>query len=969
MISRQQDILRPLLIIDLWIGSLTLIPGIFLGASLWTLLLVLPLVGVFYLLRLAKDGETTISINLAVVALFLQVYLIDTGLYEFSGSFLLQIPVLIGVFLFHSIGVAGVRTTGLISLIVCQILVGTGLSPRLLFPEVAPTVGWNNLIMFSTVLSTVLSLAVLQVFATIGKQKDNDLELRQANLMALLENTRDAVWSVDKSLRLVSFNSNYKKLFRQVLGRDPEVGYKLFSESTGQQKLDWENWFGRVWKGETFSVDFDFEMPGVGLRTFEFTFNPVVREFEVIGAVAKAADVTSRKVALEEQKQMNESLGHLLQEHKEAQDILEQQRLFLDKLISHLPIGVYVKKVSENLSYSLWNQELEEMFGLPAADVIGKTDAEVFQNAGEIAHYLATDQMVLRDREPILIQKLSIRSGNEQLFARTFKIPLLDANGEVESILGILENITDLVHSQQELERSEKRWNYALSGSRDAVWDVDLITRESFFSTVFSEMLGYKAFETLKENWEDLVHPDDLAKAWNQFVDHLEGKTHFYECEYRMRKKDGSYFWVLDRGKVAETDNDGNPVRVIGTFSNIDDRKKLEQEYRLALEKAEEANKAKNLFLSTMSHEIRTPMNGVIGIIELLIRENPRADQKENLEALKYSADNLMLLLNDILDFSKIDAGKMDLAAVPFPLQQTVVNATRAHQNTAKSKDILLNCTIDPELPKTVTGDPLRLQQVLNNLISNAIKFTQEGQVDVFAEHLESEEGFVTVRFTVADSGIGIEGKFLPHLFDHFTQASSETTRRYGGTGLGLAICKRLVDVMGGKLEVSSKPDEGTRFWFTLKYEVSEKSPDVKDLLISDTSSLQCMQVLLVEDNPMNIFVTRKFLERWQVQIDDANNGKEALFAVQKKRYDLILMDLQMPEMDGFEAATQMRKGGLKTPIVALSANASSEARDKVIQSGMNEFMSKPFNPEALLQTLLKYYKPRKPSSGPGQLF
>ncbi len=639
----------------------------------------------------------------------------------------------------------------------------------------------------------------------------------------------------------------------------------------------------------------------------------------------------------------------------------QQQSSFLNNLIAHLPIGVFVKNVKDDLRYTLWNKELENLFFLTEEAVLGKKDEDVFKEAGEIESYLATDQLVLKEKEPIMIQKLSIQAGNKQIFARTFKIPIFDSNGEVDSILGILENITDVVNSQQELENAEKRWNYALSGSRDAVWDVNLITDETFFSPMFNEMLGYEAHEKIAEKWEFLVHPEDLVRSWNLFVDHLEGKTSFYECEYRLRGKNGDYFWVLDRGKVAEFDAEGNPSRVIGTYSNIDYRKKLESEYIIAIQKAEEASKAKSLFLSTMSHEIRTPMNGVIGIINILINENAHAEQKDNLEALKYSANNLMYLLNDILDFNKIDAGKIDIEERSFDLYYILQNTLKSFVNTAKEKRLELNLSASNNFPKAVIGDPLRLNQIFNNLISNAVKFTHSGgvKVEAITENLSADE--IQIRFSIIDTGIGIDEAFLPQLFDQFTQASNDTTRKFGGSGLGLAICKSLVKLLGSELHVKSKKDEGSEFWFSLNFKIDKsKEENKREQILPAEIGFPGMQLLLVEDNQMNVMVAKNFLNKWDIQTDLATNGKEALVAVQKKRYDIILMDLQMPEMDGFEATKHLRLAGFQTPIFALTANVNSETKAQVIACGMNEYISKPFNPEELFQKIEKYYKPKK---------
>ncbi|MBC7694622.1 MAG: PAS domain S-box protein [Burkholderiales bacterium] len=647
---------------------------------------------------------------------------------------------------------------------------------------------------------------------------------------------------------------------------------------------------------------------------------------------------------------------------KEAEIKQDQQSLFLNKLIDHLPLGLFVKNVKHNLSYTLWNTELEKLFALKQEDVLGKTDQEIFHQLGEIENYLATDNMVLETKEPLLIEKLNIQVGNTQVIARTFKIPILNSLGEVEQIIGILENITDVVKAQQELEMSGKRWNYALSGSRDAVWDINLVTSETFYSPIFNEMLGYLDSEFVKSEWEELVHPDDLKEAWQKFTRHIAGETPYFECEYRLRKKDNTYIWVLDRGKIAESDDDGTATRVIGTFSDITYRKNLEQQYLNALQKAEESSKAKSMFLSIMSHEIRTPMNGVIGIINLLLSDEPKPAQMENLSALKFSADHLMFLLNDILDFSKIDADKLLIEESCFNLISLLKNSMKPLVPLAKQKGLNLKLNISQNMPEALFSDPLRLGQIFSNLLSNAIKFTPSGNILVEAIVQEKGEDYVNICFSFTDSGIGIDKDYLPLIFEEFTQASTDTTRKYGGTGLGLAISKRLVKKLGGDLQVQNNKEEGTKFWFNLNIRIDKTQQTEFTSGVDKVTKkpLKGMNILLVEDNKINVFVANKFLTRWGIETDVANNGKEALSCVLNKKYDLILMDLQMPEMDGFEAALTIRKTGVQTPIYALTANVLAEVKQQVTESGMDDYISKPFNPDDLYEKISKHYTPPK---------
>jgi CheY-like chemotaxis protein len=359
-------------------------------------------------------------------------------------------------------------------------------------------------------------------------------------------------------------------------------------------------------------------------------------------------------------------------------------------------------------------------------------------------------------------------------------------------------------------------------------------------------------------------------------------------------------------------------------------------------------------------------MNGVIGIINLLLNSTPKPEQQDNLNALKYAADNLLYLLNDILDFNKIDAGKLDLEEKSFNLYECLESTLKSFSNAAKSKGLNIRLEASNNFPKAILGDRMRLNQVLNNLISNAIKFTEKGEVGLYVKLEEMNGDWIRTSFKVWDTGIGIDQEFLPKLFEQFSQASSDTTRKYGGSGLGLAICQRLVSILGGELKVSSVAQKGTEFWFSLDFKIDKLY--VEPSVSREEKSLSAfpgMQLLLVEDNAMNVFVAKQFLKGWQIEVDVAETGKDALLCVQRKQYDLILMDLQMPVMDGFESASLMRKSGIKTPIFALSANVNLEAKELAMAKGMNDYITKPFNPTELMQKINAIYKPKKKANDP----
>jgi len=548
--------------------------------------------------------------------------------------------------------------------------------------------------------------------------------------------------------------------------------------------------------------------------------------------------------------------------------------------------------------------------------------------------------------------------------------------------------ITKASEREKTIKKSEQRFALAMQGANDGLWDWNMRGDDVYYSHRWKEMLGYEDNELKNKlsTWEELVHPEDKDSTYEEINEYIQGKKEKFEKEIRMQHKDGFYINILSRAFVLRDGKTGEPVRLVGTHIDITARKQYEQklsEQKDTLEKrvkertkelenlnvdlmhakdvAENASKEKSNFLANMSHEIRTPMNGIIGLTDLALRTNLNDKQRVYLTKLRSSADVLLHILNDILDFSKIEAGKFELENNIFKINSVIQGVLDIFNVKAKEKGIKLQLEYDDTLPEFVTGDSVRVTQILSNLISNAIKFTEKGQVTLEVKSSDIKD---CINISVCDTGIGITRDQQAKLFDSFTQADSSTSRKYGGTGLGLAISKNLIHLMKGEIELESEPGKGSCFKFML-YLPKDSGKDVNDKTVTENNGeylsllLQNKHVLLVEDTLTNQLIANEFLTQAGMKVDVANNGKEAVEMAGENTYDIVLMDIQMPVMDGYEATREIRKldSYLQIPIVAMTANALKEDKIKSHGAGMNGHISKPLDIDNVVTRLESFFE------------
>ncbi len=537
--------------------------------------------------------------------------------------------------------------------------------------------------------------------------------------------------------------------------------------------------------------------------------------------------------------------------------------------------------------------------------------------------------------------------------AIAYSIPIVK-EGRTVGLRGIFLDISERKRTELALKESENKFRVLAEKSLVGVYIVQ-DWKFKYVNPRFAEMFGYSVEEMIsKMGPRDIASADDLEKIADGIQDKLVGENGPLYYEIIGITKKGDLVNILVFGSM--TSYESSPA-VVGTALDITERKHIEEDLMIAKEAAEAAARAKSEFLANMSHEIRTPMNAVIGMTSLILETDLNLEQKEYLETIKNSGKALLSIINDILDFSRIESGKIDLECHPFILSSCIEEALKLISTLASEKGLELHYTAEGDISEVIAGDKSRIRQVLVNLLSNAVKFTQKGEIEVRAKASKLADDNYEIQFSVRDTGIGISQETLDRLFQPFSQADASTSRKYGGTGLGLAISKRLVELMGGRIWVESVEGKGSTFYFTIQAKKST-IPVNKALPVfmhqDHPKQTRELSILLAEDNMVNQRMAILMLKKLGYNADKVANGLEVLLALESKSYDLILMDVQMPEMDGLQATREIRRrwplGGPK--IVALTAHAIAGDREKCLEAGMDDYLCKPINLGDLKVTL-----------------
>ncbi len=743
---------------------------------------------------------------------------------------------------------------------------------------------------------------------------------------------------------------------------------------------------------------------------------------ELTGLIHVVRDISKRQQVEEINRknyQTQKALNSLLHISLEDVPLKEQLELALDTILSvpFLPLepkggillvedepGVLVLKANRNLPVPLQGICARVPFGKCICGRAAENRRIEFVDCVDHRHDNSYDEMSPHGHYCVPIQSRGRVLGVIALYLqeghREDKLEVRFLQAVANTLAGIIER----KQAEEALQESEKRFSDISENAMEWIWEVDTKGKYTYSSPLVEKLLGYTSGEILEKHFYDMFPPEERDELKKLAFETFQKKTPFKELENRNIHKDGKTVWLSTSG-IPILDEKGELCGYRGADTDITERKLAEQQIRrqtceleerlfeiaelrdldekrlaelnlaneqlhIAIEEAAAANRAKSDFLANMSHEIRTPMNAILGMSDLALDSALTVEQRENIEIVKQSAESLLDLLNSILDLSKIEAGKMELSETAFSLHLMTEQIRKTISVQAKNKGLDLSFHINSDVHADLKGDALRLRQVIINLLGNAIKFTEKGRITLNVEPSTSgndgngrDGQTVLLHFTIADTGIGIPEDKLKTIFESFTQADGSTTRKHGGTGLGLTISRKLVTMMGGKIRAESKPGKGSIFHFTARFGIShkavQKTPALENTGMGAGTSINRLHILLAEDNVVNQTLAQRILEKQGHFVEIANNGEEALEALKKQHFDLVLMDVQMPKIDGIEATRIIRNSkdnGIdpEIPIIALTAHAFEEYRERCLEAGMNICITKPFKKQELFEEIAK---------------
>ncbi|RAJ33430.1 PAS domain S-box protein [Pedobacter cryoconitis] len=604
------------------------------------------------------------------------------------------------------------------------------------------------------------------------------------------------------------------------------------------------------------------------------------------------------------------------------------------------------------------NAAFEKITGFCLEDVKGKRLGDLIVGPNTDLELIDEVRRLTKQRQSFTIDMLAYRKDKKEIWLSVYNTVVLDDRGNVEIEVEIIIDITDKKRAEEELQVLSMVASKTNTGVN--IQDNEGIT--TWVNQSLEKLTGYKKEELYGHHLGNILSPNFYDQELISTSRDKSKNNQSYTIEVLAEKKNGSTVW-LSVSNTPIINSKGKVERQIDLISDITQRKQIEKEMIEAKEQALKLSEAKEMFLSVMSHEIRTPLNAVIGMTHLLLDNDPKISQIDDLNILKFSGENLLHIINDILDFTKMETGKMELEVFPFNLKTLANDIINSLQVNVRKKGNQLNLVFDPAIPSLISGDKNRLYQILMNFLGNAIKFTENGQVQLILTLAGQNEKESIIRFEITDNGIGIPKDKQSYIFETFTQAKTDISRKYGGTGLGLAITKKLLQMFNSDIIVDSTEGEGTTFSFEIAF---SKTAEISAAPGNSTemSVFVGKRILVVDDNEINILIAKRILSKWGLEIEAAVNGYEAIEKIMTESFDLIFMDIKMPGIDGFETTGIIRdiSGAYykQVPIIALTASTLKNDHYKFNECGMNGHVLKPFNPEEIKQLLFGFLSREK---------
>jgi PAS domain S-box-containing protein len=644
-----------------------------------------------------------------------------------------------------------------------------------------------------------------------------------------------------------------------------------------------------------------------------------------------------------------------IQNYKSIQGELTSTANRLSHLLINLQTGVLLE--DENGKVVLTNKKFTDFFAYPGSPetLVGIECTELYESSTYLfdhpTEFLINTARHLKEKKPVNNEELNMADG--RVLERNY-IPLF-IDDVYRGHLWTYNDITERKDAEIQLKKQEEKYRSIIANMNLGLIEVDLEENIQYVNQSFCLMSGYEEHELIGKNAAGLFVKDEYKNVIEEKNSSRQrGLSDAYEMNVKTKNSDAN--WWLVCGAPLYNDKQQH-IGSIGIHLDITQQKILERQLMEAKQIAEKSVHAKDLFLANMSHEIRTPMNAILGMSKQLQKTTLNTQQTSFLEIIGTAAENLLVIINDILDFSKLEAGKVTLEEIGFNMHDLITNTSRVLKLKAEEKGLIFAVSVAPEVAKVLKGDPYRINQILMNLLSNSIKFTKRGRVTLQCLLNNNQPGSQVLEIVISDTGKGMDEGYLKNLFNKFSQEDESIARSYGGTGLGMSIVKQLVELMNGTITVKSKKGEGTHVTIRLSFTKGTES----DLPKKDNSHVEAhilaeKRILLVEDNEMNRVVAETILNQYGATISEAVNGVEAVDAIRNHKYDIVLMDIQMPVMDGLEATRHIRNDLHSTiPIIALTANAVKGEMEKCIQAGMNDYLSKPFEEEDLIRLIAKW--------------